>query len=120
VGDPGELTNRFNPSYLQAFRSSDLVRPAWIFTFLEEHPDTINDGFFMNRLDEEPSWGNLPASYHNRAANLAFADGHLELHRWKVPGTVRPPVQGALPTGTPAVPTDDWDWLKDHSGDRAD
>jgi prepilin-type N-terminal cleavage/methylation domain-containing protein/prepilin-type processing-associated H-X9-DG protein len=118
VGDPGELTNRFNPSYIQCFRGSDFTRPAATFVFLEEHPDTINDGFFMNRLEEAPRWGNLPASYHNASANLTFADGHAEAHRWIAPGTVRPPVQGALPTGTPAIPSADWDWLASRSGTR--
>ena len=72
----------------------------------------------MNRLEGGPMWGNLPASYHNGVANLTFADGHAEVHRWIAPGTVRPPVKGALPTGTPAVPTSDWDWLKERSGVR--
>mgnify|MGYP000860344107 CR=1 FL=1 len=92
VGDPGELTNRFNPAYVQCFRGSDFAQPALTFVFLEEHPDTINDGFFMNRLDEDPKWGNLPASYHAGSAQVSFADGHVESRRWVVPGTVRPPV----------------------------
>jgi prepilin-type N-terminal cleavage/methylation domain-containing protein/prepilin-type processing-associated H-X9-DG protein len=118
VGDPGELTNRFNPAFVQCLRSTDFTRPAQTFVLLEEHPDTINDGFFMNRLEEEPKWGNLPASYHNRAANLSFADGHVEVRRWALGGTALPPVKGAVATGTPAVPTTDWDWLKERSGDR--
>src|SRR6266850_1062417 len=95
VGDPGVLTNRFNPDYIQFFKSADLVTPANIFVFLDEHPDTINDGFFMNRL-EEYKWGNLPASYHNGAATLSFADGHVETHRWLVPDTVKPAQQGGV------------------------
>jgi len=118
VGDPGELTNRFNPAFIQAFRPSDLTRPSMTFVFLEEHPDTINDGFFMNRLDEEAKWGNLPASYHNNAGNLSFADGHAESHRWVAASTLVPATKGALPTGTPAVPITDWDWLKERSGTR--
>jgi prepilin-type N-terminal cleavage/methylation domain-containing protein/prepilin-type processing-associated H-X9-DG protein len=118
VGDPGELTNRFNPSFVQAFRVGDLTRPSQTFVLLEEHPDTINDGFFMNRLEEDPKWGNLPASYHNSAANFSFADGHAETHRWVIADTIRPPVKGALPTGAPAVPPSDWNWLLDRSGPR--
>ncbi len=118
VGDPGELTNRFNPSLVQNFKTTDFSQPSQTFVFLEEHPDSINDGFFMNRLEEEPKWGNLPASYHNNAANLSFADGHVETRRWVSPTTLRPPVKGALPTGTPAVPTQDWDWLKDRTSVR--
>ena len=37
-----------------------------------------------------PSWpnllrfnGDLPASYHNRAGGLSFADGHSQIRRWQ-------------------------------------
>src|SRR6185436_399658 len=83
VGDPGVLTNRFNPDFIQYFKSAEFSTPAGIFVFIDEHPDTINDGFFMNRLDEY-KWGNLPGSYHNRGANLSYADGHVEGHRWAI------------------------------------
>ena len=114
VGDPGVLTNRFNPDYIQLYKAGDLAVPAQIFVFIDEHPDTINDGFFMNRL-HEPNWGNLPASYHNRSAMLSFADGHTESHRWLVPDTVRPPEQGAAAGSLPAVPPTDFNWLRDHT-----
>jgi prepilin-type N-terminal cleavage/methylation domain-containing protein/prepilin-type processing-associated H-X9-DG protein len=110
VGDPGELTNRFNPDYVQYFTSGSIQNPANIFVFLDEHPDTINDGFFVNRLDDY-QWGNLPASYHNGATAFSFADGHMETHRWVVGGTIRPPVQGAA-AGASASPSDDFEWLK--------
>jgi len=114
VGDPGVLTNQFNPAYLQFFKSSDIRSASGIFVFLDEHPDTINDGFFMNRL-QEPSWGNLPASYHNGAANLSFADGHAESHRWVVAHTVRPPREGGVEGGFAAEPPTDFNWLKERS-----
>src|SRR5258706_5719186 len=111
VGDPGEVTNRFNPLYIQFFKSAEVPNPSGIFVFLDEHPDTINDGFFVNRL-EDYVWGNVPASYHNRAVNLSFVDGHQESHRWLVDDTVRPARQGAARGSFPAVPTTDFDWLK--------
>ena len=114
VGNPGLLTNKFNPDYLQFFKSSELIKPAGIFVFIDEHPDTINDAFFMNRL-EEYSWGNLPASYHNGAASLSFADGHTESHRWLVPDTIRPARQGGAGGIFPAEPHMDYDWLKERS-----
>jgi prepilin-type processing-associated H-X9-DG protein len=54
----------------------------------------------------------MPASYHNGGVNLAFADGHFERHKWQVPDTVRPPVQGGVGGITPASPTTDFEWLK--------
>src|SRR5438552_9758750 len=98
VGDPGALTNRYNPAYVQFFKSADVIDPSRIFVFLDEHPDTINDGFFMNRL-EEPTWGNLPASYHNGATSFSFADGHVQTHRWVLPGPagpIKPPATGGV------------------------
>ncbi|HVY71666.1 MAG TPA: type II secretion system protein [Verrucomicrobiae bacterium] len=120
VGDPGILTNQFNPNYYQFFKSADLKNSSMTFVFIDEHPDTINDGFFMNRL-EIYTWGNLPASYHDGAANLSFADGHSETHRWVVAGTngtVRPPVKGGAGGGFPASPPTDFDWLKERSSSR--
>lgn len=112
VGNSGEITNRFNPNYLQFLKESEIPTPAGIFVFLDEHCDTLNDGFFVNRLDDY-KWGNLPGSYHNGAVNLSFADGHIESHRWRVPETIQPPrkdvVKLKLPTADP--PTD-FDWLK--------
>jgi prepilin-type N-terminal cleavage/methylation domain-containing protein/prepilin-type processing-associated H-X9-DG protein len=119
VGDPGVLTNRFNPDYAQFFKSADFTAPASIFVFLDEHPDTINDGFFMNRLAEY-KWGNLPASYHNGAANFSFADGHTEVHRWLVPDTVRPARKGGVGGAFDAAPATDFQWLKERTSVRRD
>ena len=117
VGDPGVLTNQFNPAYVQCFKPSDFTAPASVFVFLDEHPDTINDGFFMNRLDEY-QWGNLPASYHNGTGNLSFADGHAESHRWTVADTVKPARQGGVGgTFAPSTPAD-FQWLKDRTSVR--
>ena len=88
VGNPGELTNRFNPTYVQFYKLAEVTIPSGIFVFLDEHADTLNDGFFVNLLDDY-AWGNLPGSYHNGAVNLAFADGHLETHRWRSAGDWR-------------------------------
>ena len=114
IGDPGELTNKFNPQLMQFFQWTQIPNPSEIYVFLDEHPDTINDGFFMNRWDEF-RWGNLPASYHNGAANLSFADGHMESHRWVLGDTRRPSVKGgAGGTFVPAGP-EDYNWMKEHS-----
>lgn len=114
VGDTGILTNRFNPTYLQHTRSSDSKNPSALFVFLDEHPDTLNDGFFVNTLDDY-KWGNLVGSHHTGGANLSFADGHLEYHRWQVTGTngtVRPGTRGAVGGTFDANPRADFEWLK--------
>jgi prepilin-type N-terminal cleavage/methylation domain-containing protein len=114
VGNPGVLTNQFNPAYRQFYKSADLDVPARIFVFLDEHPDTINDGFFMNRL-EVYSWGNLPASYHNGSTCFSFADGHTEVHHWVLAATVRPAQKGGVGGSIAANPHTDYDWLKERT-----
>jgi prepilin-type processing-associated H-X9-DG protein/prepilin-type N-terminal cleavage/methylation domain-containing protein len=118
VGNPGELTNRFNPQYVQFLKRGDILNPSGVFVFLDEHTDTINDGFFVNVLDDY-AWGNLPASYHDGGANFSFADGHFEFHRWVVPGTVRP-VGHARIAIFPAAPRTDFEWLKARTSVKRD
>ncbi len=99
VGNPGELTNRFNPLYVQFYKTAEVRNPSGIFVFLDEQADTLNDGFFVNRLDEY-AWGNLPGSYHNGAVNLSFVDGHVATHRWVCP-TLSAPFWGRKSTLSP-------------------
>ncbi len=110
MGNPGELTNRFNPSYVQFFKKAALTSPSGLFVFLDEQADTLNDGFFVNKLDDN-AWGNLPGSYHKGAANLCFGDGHVETHKWLVAQTIQP-VRRTRIDKIPASPAIDFDWLK--------
>jgi prepilin-type N-terminal cleavage/methylation domain-containing protein/prepilin-type processing-associated H-X9-DG protein len=116
TGEPGLALDQFNPNYVQYFKMTQITRPATTFAFLEEHPDSINDGFFVNSYDEM-KWNNLPASYHSGSANLHFADGHVESHRWTA-DTVRPAQKGGYPTGFVPTPPTDWNWLKERAGER--
>ncbi len=113
VGDPLIQPNRFNPTWLQFLKLSQFPTPATCYVFIEEHPDTSNDGYFMNRWDQI-KWGNLPASYHKSSANMSWADGHMERHRW-IADTVRPAVKGAVGGGFVPSPPTDYLWLRDHT-----
>jgi prepilin-type N-terminal cleavage/methylation domain-containing protein len=120
VGEPGILTNRFNPSYRQFKKTGDLLNAAGTFLFLDEHPDTLNDGFFINNLDDY-KWGNLPASYHFGGASLSFTDGHTESHKWQVTspgGTVRPAIKGGVGGIFDAAPPTDFEWLKQRTSSK--
>jgi len=66
--------------------------PSMIFVFLDEHPDFINDGWyvFCNTGPTGGVWSDMPASYHNGAAGFSFADGHSEIRRWLVSTTKQP------------------------------
>ena len=119
VGDAGELSqqgfNLNNPDYVQFFKLSSIPRPANIFVFLDEHPDSINDGYFLNKAYYH-EWLDLPASYHNGAATFSFADGHSLLRRWEHARTKRPslPDAASLPLYVPASEIDDFNWVLEH------
>ncbi|HEV8543223.1 MAG TPA: type II secretion system protein [Verrucomicrobiae bacterium] len=116
VGDPGESLQRGvninNPEYRQFLKGSDIQDPSGTFVFLDEHPDSINDGYFLNRPDDL-EWTDLPASYHLGACNFGFSDGHAGLHKWRDPSTRRPnrPDAANLPFAVPASETEDFAWI---------
>ena len=116
VGDPLMYPNRFNPEWCQFFKMAQFPGPSRFYVFIEEHPDTINDGYFMNQWDVI-KWGNLPASYHLASCNISWADGHLERRRW-LANTVRLPVKGAVGGGFVPNPDTDYLWLRDHTSYR--
>ena len=84
--------NNFFPDYRQFLKLGSVPNPANLFVMLDEHPDSINDGYFLN--DANPAtllkWGDLPASFHNGACGFSFADGHSEIHQWKSRVTLQP------------------------------
>ncbi len=69
--------------YRHCIKASDLQRPGpaetWAFT--EEHPDSINDPEFFPP-QSATQFVDVPGTLHNSACNLAFCDGHAELHKW--------------------------------------
>jgi prepilin-type processing-associated H-X9-DG protein len=62
-------------------KTGDCPAPARTWLTLDEHADSINDGFFINN-PQASNWGDIPASYHNGACGFSFADGHSEIKRW--------------------------------------
>jgi prepilin-type N-terminal cleavage/methylation domain-containing protein/prepilin-type processing-associated H-X9-DG protein len=62
--------------------------PATAWVFMDEHPDSIDDAqLYVNPEDANPAtstgiFTELPASYHNNACGISFADGHSEAHKW--------------------------------------
>jgi prepilin-type processing-associated H-X9-DG protein len=82
--------------------------------FIDEREDSINDGFFVVDVAAHYAINDYAASYHAGAGALAFADGHVEIHKWLEPTTQPPLIPGQrLPAGSkPTSPTDrDMAWL---------
>jgi prepilin-type processing-associated H-X9-DG protein len=119
VGDPGALlqggANVNNTNYQQFMKESDIPDPSSIFVFLDEHPDSINDGYFL--ITDNETWDDLPASYHNGGGSFSFADGHAVIHHWQCASTVCPPVEGGadLPIWLRSNDLTDFNWVLQHS-----
>ena len=100
--------------YRQFLKTSDVPQPAMTWVTVDEHPDSINDAFFIIS-DTAGAWGDTPGSYHNGACGFSFADGHAEVHKW-LSATSKYPVK--FVSGPPTRPFDalgkqDFQWYKD-------
>jgi prepilin-type N-terminal cleavage/methylation domain-containing protein/prepilin-type processing-associated H-X9-DG protein len=108
VGSTNEDGGPFPQSLRMFLRDADFSKPgpAQTFVFIDEHPDSIDDCYFQfgdagaaifgGKADV---WVNCPASYHNDGCCLAFADGHVDYHRWveKAAGLTVQPVTKKYP-----------------------
>jgi len=77
--------NDWYPNYIQYIKVSSMVRPgpAHLWLLVDEHPDSINDGWLITDVVDAAWFVDLPASYHNGACGFAFADGHSDIHKWR-------------------------------------
>jgi prepilin-type N-terminal cleavage/methylation domain-containing protein/prepilin-type processing-associated H-X9-DG protein len=97
----------------------NVTSPSFMFVFLDEREDSINDGYFASDLENKRGQQTLvdfPASYHHGAANFTFADGHAESRRWRDRQTTPPLVRGELLRLNVATPDNpDAVWLQERT-----
>ena len=98
---------RQTPPCYEYHKLSDIRRPppSGLWVFVDEHPDSINDGWLTDGWPGGGGWGDLAASYHGGACGLGFADGHAEVHKWKDKGTLQPVTKQGL-NGDRTAPND--------------
>ena len=116
---PSSLTGRSwaeGGAYRQFLKTADIPNPGMTWVTIEEHPDSINDGFFVNGYSAS-SWADLPASHHSGAATFSFGDGHVELRKWRSRSS-RFPVTFAYPAprSFDALGRQDFEWYRDRVG----
>ena len=89
--------------------------PANLWVLMDEHPDSINDASLAVQCGLTGASAimvDYPASYHNGACGIAFADSHSEIHKWQDIRT-KPNVSGTLlPLGVPQPNNPDIAWLQ--------
>ena len=103
----GQHTWFGGPEFRAYLKLSDLINPgpAKTWVMIDEHPASINDGFFVVNMIGYPNpaqamMPDFPASYHNRAGGLSFADGHSEIRKWQDSRTIVPDRSKTLPSSS--------------------
>jgi len=98
--------------YFRSFRKySHILRPSETWVTLDENPTSINDGWFVCD-PANGNWVDIPATYHNGANGMAYADGHSEIKKWRDPAiTASKAAIGAAPKDKSV----DLKWLKDRT-----
>jgi prepilin-type N-terminal cleavage/methylation domain-containing protein/prepilin-type processing-associated H-X9-DG protein len=104
------------PQYRQYLKQNQVPRPAKTWLVIDEHPDSINDGYFINNPGAT-GWQDIPASYHNGACGFSFADGHSEIKKWRS-STSKYGIQYRYPTIRPfdAAGKNDFAWYLARTG----
>jgi len=102
------------PTLLRVFRKqSDIARPGpsscWVT--IDENPLSVNDGWFVCDPNNTGTWPDVPASYHNGAGGLSFADGHAEIKKWRDRTVLNLPSPGAAKDASAR----DLEWLQERT-----
>ena len=90
-------------------KTTDITRSSTTWVMLDENPNTINDGYFRDAMSLT-DWSDTPASYHNRAGGMSFADGHSEIKRWRDTGVINAKI-----SGFPADSSGDLQWFNERT-----
>jgi len=110
--------------YRAYLKTSDMTAPSpsMLYVLLDEHPDGINAGGFANQMVESLGAAKIidyPASFHNGAAGLSFADGHAEIKKWLDARTKPPPkYNNNLQLNVPSPNNLDMVWLAERTSIR--
>ncbi|MCL4178028.1 MAG: type II secretion system GspH family protein [Verrucomicrobia bacterium] len=123
--DPaGFGVNGTSKKYRTYFKTADVIDPgpSQCYVLLDEHPDSINAGGFANMMVESSGAARIvdfPASYHNGAAGISFADGHAEIRKWVDSRTMPPPkYNNQLQLNVPSPNNIDMIWLSERTSSR--
>jgi prepilin-type N-terminal cleavage/methylation domain-containing protein len=112
--------NEFNTGWRQFVKVGSVPKPSMFIVMTEEHPDSINDGYFdigtpITTNETATSWGDLPSSGHGKAGEFSFVDGHSEIHKWHDKSTLLRVTYDYVPPSIPSNEGTDFHWVSDHS-----
>ena len=85
-------------------------QPSERLLFVDLQPESICVPAFWITVQVGGNNGHAPGSYHKGGATVSFADGHVDVHRWKEPDTLKPIRHGFGRTGS-----EDHQWVVAHA-----
>jgi hypothetical protein len=108
----GWLGSRYMESYSgqKGFRTfvkdSELaaVGSANLWSLMDEHEASIDDGWFLVTMDDSQPFASFPATRHHQGYSLNFADGHAQVFKLRDANTQFPVRQGGSAKNS--------DWLR--------
>jgi prepilin-type N-terminal cleavage/methylation domain-containing protein len=91
LGWKGSWDGRMSTSYtvFQKFGLLSSRMPQGVFTFMDVQPDSICWPFFGVQMQTDTMF-NFPGTSHTRGAEVSYADGHVDFHRWLTARTLNP------------------------------
>jgi len=107
-------------------KTADITQPgpANLWVLMDEFPGSINDASMAAMGWDRASAANseriidYPASYHNKACGVSFADGHAEIKKWRDPRTTLVDTGALVPLGVPSAGNEDIRWLGERTSAR--
>jgi prepilin-type processing-associated H-X9-DG protein/prepilin-type N-terminal cleavage/methylation domain-containing protein len=111
-----EAANYGEKGYRVFLKESDIaaVAPASLFVFIDEHALTLADGWFEVTMTDTEPFIRLPATRHQNAYNLSFADGHAETYHLRARASQIPEIQSDafVEAGQLNITAQNPDWIK--------
>jgi prepilin-type N-terminal cleavage/methylation domain-containing protein/prepilin-type processing-associated H-X9-DG protein len=119
---PGNWTDPQN-TWLTYGKTAQFTRPgaSQLWMIMDEHPNSINDAALAvecGLTGAQTKIVDFPASYHNGACGISFADGHSEIHKWLDARTKPPITDTPLPLGVTQPNNPDIEWLQQRTSAR--
>ncbi len=90
-GTAADLFSENDRRLLTSFSTIERHGTSLIWVFIDEHPVSLDDGVFIIPsgstnypfVGQGRWWASFPGTLHGNAANLSFADGHVDTYRWR-------------------------------------
>ncbi len=107
-------------------KTANMTRPgpANLWVMMDEFPGSINDASMAAMGWDSLSAANserlidYPASYHNRACGISFADGHAEIKKWQESSTMPVDTGDLIPLNVSVPGSRDVQWLGERTSAR--